>query len=186
MLTIAISNHQNPGEFMTSSFLETPMPEQIEELVGALGSADGATRQEAREKLIHLGETAAPYLRELLEHPDDHVRWEAAKALIAIKDTKAIPALVEALMDERSEIRWLAGEALIAQRERAIKPLLQGLVKHFGSADFRQSAYHVLHVLERHNLLHEEEAEVLEALRSLASESNAAWAAERALEVSRR
>ena len=171
---------------MTSPSQENPTPEQIETLIAALGSDDGGKRQEARAKLVRYGTVVSPYLREALEHEDDHVRWEAAKALAAIRDPIAIPVLVGALMDERSEVRWLAGEALIAMGERAIKPVLEGLVKEFGSSDFRQGAYHVLHAFERHNMLTEDETEVLEALRSLASESNTAWAAERALEVSKR
>ena len=80
----------------------------------------------------------------------------------------------------------MAGEALIALGERVIKPMLEGLVKYFGSSDFRQGAYHVLHAFERHNQLTKDEIEVLEALRSLAPEANTAWAAERALESSER
>ncbi len=171
---------------MTSQPQDIPTPEEINALIDALGNEDGQVRQEARGKLVHYGKVVSPYLHEAMGDQNDHVRWEATKALAAIKDPAAIPVLIGALMDDRSEIRWLAGEALIALGERAIKPVLEGLVMHFGSNDFRHGAYHVLHAFERHNMLTEDEIEVLDALRSLASESNTAWAAERALEVSKR
>jgi HEAT repeat protein len=59
----------------------------------------------ARKSLVALGKPAVPSLTRHCRIPKlDHVRWEAAKALGAIGDTRAIPRLVNALED--SDPTW--------------------------------------------------------------------------------
>ena len=125
---------------------------------------------------------ATPYLVESLKNDDRFVRWESAKALVAIADPEAATALVETLMDEDAGIRWLASEALIALGSAAIEPLLRGMIKNFDSSWFRQGSYHVLHVFEREHLLDTSTQKVLEALRSIEPEVSVPWVAEKALE----
>jgi hypothetical protein len=140
---------------------------QLRQLVFELANSDGVLRRHARRALERVGKDAAPYLINALESPDANVRWEAAKALGRVIEPTAAPALVTALMDESFEIQWLAAEALIALGRTALKPLLEGLIEHYGSVYMRQGAHHVLHDLERRDLLEPPTRRVLDALRCL-------------------
>ena len=66
--------------------------ESIAELVDGLRDKDGVMRASARWHLVALGTLAAPVLVELLRAPQQHVRWEAAKALEDIASPSAAPA----------------------------------------------------------------------------------------------
>ncbi len=156
--------------------------EEIAKWMAALSSKDGMERQCARLALVEIGKPALPYLIEALKDAHQQVRWEAAKALGSLNDPDAAPALVEALMDESSEVRWLAAEALIALREQAVVPLLLALEKHFKSVWLRQGAHHVLHDLQKYQLINEQTAKILEALQSLEPEVTIPWAAKAALD----
>lgn len=125
--------------------------EEVEliELVRALGSSDGATRQNARRRLTNMGGAAVQSLVEALEDHREQVRWEAAKALGAIGDDRAAPALVEHLNDEDFAVRWLAAEALGAMQESALPALLQALQDHANVLQLREGAHHVLTKLQR-------------------------------------
>ena len=140
---------------------------RIMELIGTLESKDGVDRLHAREELERMGLRAGPYLARALGHHNDQVRWEAAKALIRIRDTRAAPALVNSLMDESFEVQWLAAEALIAMGRDALVPLLRGLISNYGSVYFRQGAHHILHDLERKRELRPLTLRVLDELRCI-------------------
>jgi HEAT repeat protein len=136
-------------------------------LISALEGKDGIDRLHAREELERMGVRTGPYLARALGHHSDRVRWEAAKALIRIRDTRAAPALVNCLMDESFEVQWLAAEALIALGREAIAPLLKGLINNYGSVYFRQGAHHILHDLERKRELEPLTLRVLDELRCI-------------------
>ena len=140
---------------------------QLQTLLSELGSRNGMDRRRAREALVKIGEAATDALSQSLSHHNVTIRWEAAKALGAIADPKAAPALVQSLTDESFEVQWLAAEALIALGEDALVPLLEGLIDEFGSVYMRQGAHHVLHDLERRDLLNPATQKVLEDLREL-------------------
>jgi HEAT repeat protein len=166
----------------TKSFGKTINREEIAKWMAALSSKDGMERQHARLALVEIGKPAIPYLIEALKDKHQQVRWEAAKALGSIQDPTAAPALTEALMDECTEVRWLAAEGLIALREEAVVPLLHAMEKHFDSIWLRHGAHHVLHALERYDLLDEKTLQVLDALRSIQPAVTVPWAAHAALE----
>lgn len=147
--------------------VKKPKREGIANLMAALASKHGMERQHARLALVELGKPVVPYLIEALGNKNQQVRWEAAKALGSAKAPAAAPMLVSALMDKCTEVRWLAAEALIALGKEVIVPLLHSLEKHFDSLWMRQGAHHVLHALERYDLLDEKTLQVLEALRYL-------------------
>ena len=156
--------------------------EQVKHLINLFGSRSGPEREAARKEIVRYRTLATPYLAEALKNDDRFVRWESAKALVAIADPASAMALVETLMDEDVGVRWLASEALIALGDAAIEPLLRGIIKNFDSARFQQGSYHVLHVFERERLLDTSTHKVLEALRSIEPEVSVPWVAERALE----
>lgn len=111
-----------------------------------LACKDGMIRGKARGSLVALGKPAVAALVHALQTSKlDQVRWEAAKALGAIGDVRAIPSLVKALEDSDSDVAWLAAEALRKFRKAAWSPLLRALMKA-GSDSFslREGAHHVL------------------------------------------
>jgi hypothetical protein len=118
----------------------------LESLMEMLTSKDGATRKKARRLLVALGKPAVSSLTRALQSSRlDHLRWEAAKTLGAIGDTRAIPALVKALRDSDPDVAWLAAEGLRKFKKLAWSPLLRMLIK--GGPDsvlLRQGAHHVL------------------------------------------
>jgi len=121
----------------------------VEELLAQLHSHDWKRREGARWQLEALREMAVFPLIDVLDDPDWHVRWEAAKALRDIADPRSAPALVRSLRDRRFGVRWLASDALIALREAALPALLDALVHHGDSVLLRAGAHHVLRDLSR-------------------------------------
>ncbi len=111
-----------------------------------LASKDGMFRQKARESLVALGKPAVPSLIIALQNStSDQVRWEAAKALGVIGDTRSIPPLVKALSDSNSDVAWLAAVGLSKFKKTAWSPLLRALLKSGpNSGLLYQGAHHVL------------------------------------------
>jgi hypothetical protein len=120
--------------------------ENLKLLIDTLASRDGMARQKARKSLVALGSPAVPcLLRTLRNSPVDQVRWEAAKALGALRDARAIPTLVRALEDPDPDVAWLAAEALQTFGKAAWPALLQALLRRGErSAALRQGVHHVL------------------------------------------
>jgi HEAT repeat protein len=117
----------------------------IEPLVNLLSSTDDKVRRKARKSLVAVGKPAVPSLSLVLQNSEVFkARWEAAKALGAIGDAKAIPSLVKALEDTESEIVWLAAEALRKFKKIAWPELLNALTQR-GTESFtlRNAAHHV-------------------------------------------
>jgi HEAT repeat protein len=119
---------------------------ELESLVDMLASKDGMVREKAREVLVSMGKPAVSSLTQALKHSgQDQVRWEAAKALGSIGDTRAIPSLVTALKDCNPDVAWLAAEGLIKFEKHAWPPLLRALISDGAkSVLLRQGAHHVL------------------------------------------
>ena len=118
----------------------------LESLMDMLENKDGVVRQKAREALVELGKPAVSSLTQtLLNSRQDQVRWEAAKALGGINDTRSVPSLVQALEDNNSDVAWAAADALKTFRKAAWPPLLQALIKSKSeSVALRKGAHHVL------------------------------------------
>jgi len=127
--------------------MNTQAPSRItlKTLMASLESDDGTVRQNARDALVAFSGPAVPYLIKALGNSGSiQLRWEAAKALGAIRNPKSIKVLVPALTDKDSDVAWLAAEALIAFGEDAWFPLLRALIKDGpNSAQLRQGAHHV-------------------------------------------
>lgn len=156
--------------------------EDVPSLINELDEDDGLIRQRARLLLIDIGPQAVPALIEAVNSTHDHARWEAVKALGAIKDPSAAPILVDALEDENINLRWAAMESLIALDRSAVRPLLDGLIQHFSSVWFREGAHHILHVLRDKGRLYQIEVKVLEALEGIAPDVEVPWASKAALD----
>lgn len=124
----------------------------ISRLVAEIRTHDWRTRERARWELVAMKEAAVAPLIDALSDPDWHTRWEAAKALGDIADSRAAPALVEALRDRRFAVRWLAAEGLIALRAACLQPLLQDLTRNADSLWLVRGAHHVLRDLSEGHL----------------------------------
>jgi HEAT repeat protein len=166
----------------TSPLQNQPYPYNYQSLLADLENFNGLTRQRARLALEDIGTLCVPDLIRKLSCTNSHARWEAAKALAAIPDSRAAEALVNTLEDEDISVRWAAADALIALDRVALEPLLRALTKDFSSIWLREGAHHVLHQLKKRNFLTPTESKVFEALEHLAPEMEVPWAAERALE----
>jgi hypothetical protein len=83
--------------------------------------------------------------RTLRNSKADQVRWEAAKALGAMGDVRAIPSLVQALEDSDDGVAWLAAEGLKQFNKAAWPALFHALIERGAdSAQLRHGAHHVL------------------------------------------
>jgi len=105
----------------------------------------GKLHREARRALQNLGPLAESVWLEALNHPDSHIRWEAAHGLGQIGDARAAPTLVEGLFDESYVVRWITANVLARLGEQVIPATLSVLCSHEISEPFRQAAYHALH-----------------------------------------
>jgi HEAT repeat protein len=118
--------------------------EAAEGLADALASSLAGLHRAAARTLEQMGRQAVPALIRVLGHPDNHVRWHAARALGRACDPQSIPALLKALEDADSGVRWLAGEALVNMQAEALEPLLKNLVLKPVNAFIKDSTIHVL------------------------------------------
>ncbi|HRX04607.1 MAG: HEAT repeat domain-containing protein [Anaerolineae bacterium] len=157
--------------------------EDFDLLIEALGANQGQVREQARVELINQGYQATPPLIEAMHDPNEHRRWEAAKALGAIGDQRAAAALVQALDDDNPGIRWVAGNDLIALGRDGLTPLLQALIEGMGSIWLREGAHHVLQSLAREG--YNELAPVVDALENIVPTIEVPVAAYHALEAMR-
>ncbi len=123
----------------------------LTQLVAALQSEDGGTRQRARETLVLIGRPAVPVLQELLKDRNRRTRWEAAKTLLAMVEPDNVDQFVSLLSDERSEIRWLAASGLIALGPRVVSPVLRALAADADSRGRREMTHRVLKELSADN-----------------------------------
>lgn len=123
--------------------------QNVDRLAADLGSKSAVVCRDARAALVQIGSAAVPPLLDALDAPQQHIRWEAAKALAEIADPATVERLVAALGDKDSDVRWVVGGALIALGRVAVKPLLTTLTKSDLPDGVHQGAHHVLHDLAR-------------------------------------
>jgi len=114
-------------------------------LVKALIMDRGKLHREARRALQNLGPLAESAWLEALNHPDNHIRWEAAHGLGQIGDARAAPTLAEGLYDENYVVRWTTANVLSRLGEQGVTAILFVLSSHEMSESFLQAAYHALH-----------------------------------------
>jgi HEAT repeat protein len=114
-------------------------------LMKALTTDRGKLHREARRALQNLGSLAETVWLEALNHPDRHIRWEAAHGLGKIGDARAAPTLAEGLYDESYVVRWASANVLASLGEKGVPATLAVLCSHEISEPFRQATYHALH-----------------------------------------
>ncbi len=160
-----------------------PHNRQINETAKALGLPEKTKRTEARRSLEAAGKRSALILIEALLNGNRLARREAAEALAAIHEPTTAKALVMALEDEDHDVRWAAMKALIALDQEAVEPLLEALMKGFGSVRLREGAKHILNSLKKDSCLEQPLVDVLEALKGIEPAVTVPWAAQTAWEI---
>ena len=118
----------------------------LNSLMKMLANKNGVTREKARKSLVTIGKPAVLSLtRALLNPKSEQLRWEAAKTLGSIDDTRAIPSLLKALEDSNHDVAWLAALALKRYKKTAWPQLLNLLTKNKkDSTLLRLGAHHIL------------------------------------------
>jgi HEAT repeat protein len=136
------TRNKQGGEIMSKKIMTST---DLKSMMEMLGNKDGMIRQKARESFVTMGKPAVSSLNNaLLNSTEDQVRWEAAKALGDIRDTRSIPSLVKSLEDSNFDVAWLAAEALGRFGKKAWPQLLRALTKDGPNYDsLRERAHHV-------------------------------------------
>jgi len=121
--------------------------DRIRSLLDDLASSNPTVRTKARTALACIGNPSVPHVVQLLSHGKPHVRWEAAKTLVAIADPISATALVNALDDDDGDVRWLAAEGVIALGRDGLYPLLAALLERAQSCWLCEGAHRVFYAL---------------------------------------
>ena len=103
---------------------ETKLQRKIDREISQLGTGD---RFKALNVLIKIGKPAVPALIKALQDQSNPFtrRWEAAKALGAIKDERAVEPLIKAMSDENEVVRRVTAEALGRLGDKRAIPALK-------------------------------------------------------------
>jgi HEAT repeat protein len=152
----------------------------VPHLAYALKENQGVLHREARRALHNLGKKAESAWIELLHHPDSHIRWEAARGLAEIGDSRAVHLLAEGLLDENYVVRWATADVLSYLGESAVPAVLTILSRSKLSQPVRVAAYHALHRISNASI-QKRLSDVLEALRSPAANIQTPVVAQRLL-----
>jgi HEAT repeat protein len=89
-----------------------PDPTTIPQLVSALDAEDHLLSRLAGDALITIGEEAVPALIAVMDGGSQSARLEAARALAAIGDTRAIPVLIKVLDQDSAIMEHWAEQGL--------------------------------------------------------------------------
>jgi HEAT repeat protein len=79
------------------------------------------------------------------------MRWQAIRALGAIRDRRALPALVSALSDADHSVAWMGAKGLVQLGRLSLEPVLQLLVKAEMTPWLVETASYVLNSQVQHN-----------------------------------
>ena len=104
-------------------------PEAVPVLLNALRGADEQLGSQIFSALVRLGRAAVPALLEASNSSSTWMRWQATRALGAIRDRRALPVLVGALSDADHSVAWMGAKGLTQFGRPCLEPVLQLLVK---------------------------------------------------------
>jgi len=140
----------------------------------------GELHREAGTALRNLGAKAESTWLDLLDHPDSHIRWHAARGLAETGGAKTANILAEGLLDENYAVRWATADVLAHMGAGAVQATLTVLSKHKLNEPTRQAAYHALHGIVSRKV-QKRIKPLLDALRGSTTSINAPAIAQRLL-----
>ncbi len=116
------------GGLLATHLPKIKLQREIDREISQLGTGD---RFKALNVLIKIGEPAVPALIKALQDQSNPFtrRWEAAKALGAIKDEGAVEPLINAMSDESEVVRRVTAEALGRLGDKRAIPVLKEALK---------------------------------------------------------
>lgn len=114
-------------------------------LLEALITGRGEVHREAGRALNHLGKSAESTWLKALTHPDQHIRWHAARGLGNIGDVSYAHMLADGLFDENQHVRWATADVLARLGTPAVPATLKIISQSKLDVPARQAAYHALH-----------------------------------------
>ena len=158
--------------------------DDLQALVADLTCTDVIKCQNARRRLVQIGESAVKCLEEALLDKNHWVHWEAAKALAEIGSPTATKALIQALEHREFDQRWIAAEGLTSIGRPALIPLLERLIDRPQSLWLQQSAHHVMSDTKSDEL-HQIVGPVIEAIEGPEPSVEVPLTARKAIEILR-
>ena len=104
-------------------------PAAIPALLSTLRGADEQLGSQIFSALVRLGRTAVPALIDASKSHSTWMRWQAMRALGAIRDRRTLPVLVNALTDKDHSVAWMGAKGLTQYGRAALEPVLQLLTR---------------------------------------------------------
>jgi HEAT repeat protein len=121
-------------------------------LLWALSQGQSAVHQEAGQAVRKVANSIQQTLAEALQHPDNHVRWHAACALVEIGDMRGVDVVTDGLLSESRIIRFASAEALASLGERCVPGLLNLLSRPGLMQPTLQAVGHAFNAIESHTM----------------------------------
>ncbi|HEX6107910.1 MAG TPA: HEAT repeat domain-containing protein [Ktedonobacteraceae bacterium] len=157
-------------------------PEAVPALLNALRGADEQLGSQIFSALVRLGRAAVPALLEASNSNSTWMRWQAIRALGAIRDRRALPVLVGTLSDTDHSVAWMGAKGLTQFGRLSLEPVLQLLVKAEMTPWLVETASYVLSNQIRYNPKLKPYLEpVMERMHALAFRVGTSHAAQQAL-----
>jgi HEAT repeat protein len=103
-------------------------PSAVPALLNALRGADEQLGSQIFSALVRLGRSAVPASIDASKSNSTWMRWQAIRALGAIRDRRALPVLVSALTDQDHSVAWMGAKGLTQFGKLALEPVLQLLI----------------------------------------------------------
>lgn len=125
----------------------------IEELIAKLADSDGIQREKARNELVEIG--GIDVVRALIIAINDHrpeVRFEAAKALIALGDPIAASALAHHLHDVDGDIRRLVAGGMAKLGKDALMTTLTSAIHYASDSGFCEAAHQAFQEFKKYGV----------------------------------
>ncbi len=158
-------------------------PAAVPALLTALRSADEQLGSQIFSALVKLGRVAVPALLETSASSSTWMRWQAMRALGAIRDRRALPALVKALSDSDHSVAWIGAKGLVQFGRLSVEPVLQSLMAAEMTPWLVETTSYVLNSQVQHNPKLKPYLEpVIERMRAQVFRVGTSPAAQKALE----
>jgi HEAT repeat protein len=135
------TRHTNPENY----------PPELADIIRNLYGNKTIRRKGARRKLEIHGLKNPRSLVALLNSPDQKIRWESLKALIALENRSLIPVFLDLLTDDYGDMRWMSAEGLIMIGRDSIAPTIGKIIEEDDSIILREGVHHVLSQLIMEN-----------------------------------